>query len=70
MDGITDSRDMSINKLQEIVKDRETWLLQSMRSQRDGHDLETELQQQLCYTDDPNIPYIFFMFSDHFHLRL
>ena len=25
MDGITDSRDMSISKLQEIVKDRETW---------------------------------------------
>ena len=26
MDGIIDSMDMSLSKLQEIVKDRETWL--------------------------------------------
>ena len=25
VDGITDSKDMSLSKLQEIVKDRETW---------------------------------------------
>ena len=25
MDGISDSMDMSLSKLQEIVKDRETW---------------------------------------------
>ena len=25
LDGIIDSRDMSLSKLQEIVKDRETW---------------------------------------------
>ena len=25
LDGVTDSMDMSVSKLQEIVKDRETW---------------------------------------------
>ena len=32
------SLDMSLSKLPEIVKDRETWLVQSMGLQRVGHD--------------------------------
>ena len=32
LDGITDSTDMSLSKLQEIVKDREPGMLQSMES--------------------------------------
>ena len=38
MDGITDSVDMSLSKLQELVTYRKPGVLQSMGSQRVGHD--------------------------------
>ena len=38
LEGITASMDVSLSKLRETVKDRETGVLQSMVSQRVGHD--------------------------------
>ena len=46
LDGITDSTDMGLSKLREIVKDREACVLQSMGSQRIRHDLATEQQKK------------------------
>ena len=38
LDGITDSVDISLSKLRELVMDRRPGVLQSMGSQRVGHD--------------------------------
>ena len=44
LDGITDSMDMSLTNLREMVKDRETWHTAVHGSQRVGHDLASEQQ--------------------------
>ena len=38
LDSITNSMDMNVSKLLETVKDREPSVLQSIKSQRVGHD--------------------------------
>ena len=47
LESITNSMDMDLSKLQEIVKDREAWSVFVMRSQRVGHNLATEQRQQM-----------------------
>ena len=55
LDGVTDSVDLSLNKLQEILMDKEAWRVLVTGLQRAGHDLATGQQQQLSQMNKPFI---------------
>jgi len=46
LDGINNLMDISLSKLQEIVKDREVWYAVAHGITRIGHDLAIKQQQQ------------------------
>ena len=46
LDSITDSMDMNLSKLREMVKDREAWSAAVHGLQRIGHDLVNEHEQR------------------------
>ena len=51
LDSITDSMNMNLRKLGEIVKDREAWCVAVHGLQRVRHDLTTKQQQKCKHTN-------------------
>ena len=47
MDGISDSKDMTLGKFLEMVRDKEAWHAAVHRVTRVGYDLATEKLQQI-----------------------
>ena len=60
LDGIIDSMDISLSKLQEMVKDRKPGMLQSMGLQRVGHNLATKQQERMVVCQQLSMNFFFF----------
>ena len=65
LDSITDSMDMSLSKLRELVMDRKTGVLQYMGSQRVRHDWAT----QLSWTRFSRVPRLGIMTDHNSHVQ-
>ena len=56
LDGITSSMDISLSKLQQIVKNREAWHAAAHGVEGVRHDLVTEQQQHMLDSIKTNSP--------------
>ena len=65
LDSITDSMDMNLSKFWKIVEDRGACMLQSIGSQRVGHDLATQQQQQHIAKHEEYRPYFTITLVEH-----
>ena len=64
MDAIADSMDVSLSKLQEMVRTGKPGVLQSMGSQSIRHDLATEQQRHIIFISSETVArqlYIWFI---------
>ena len=70
LNGITDSTDMGLSKLQKIVKDRKAWHAAVHGVAKScGHDLETERQRKFILLYHMLISWFFFLLQHSISLH-